>query len=87
MRGDRRPVSPTELAQLSRCEQQLLFDRKYGAKRSRRWQQRAGEGNAVHADLHRRVTTPGEDPARWKIWLIVGAVTLAFFVLWVLENG
>lgn len=85
MRGDRRPVSPTELAQLSRCERQVVFDRKYGARRSKAWRARAGEGNAVHADLHRQVTRP--DKARGGRMLIALLIATLLLLLALLFLG
>lgn len=78
MRGDRSPFSATELAQLSRCEQQVLFDARYGSKRLERWRARASEGDAVHAELHRRVTRP---PAKGKKPMLIIGILIALAVL------
>ena len=85
MRGDRTPVSPTELAQLSRCEQQVLYDAKHGVKRSERWRARASEGDAVHAELHRRVT--GAERGRKRPMLMIAAVLALLFLLYLLFSG
>jgi CRISPR/Cas system-associated exonuclease Cas4 (RecB family) len=82
MRGDRRPVSPTELSQLARCEQQVLFDRRFGVRRSSNWQKRAGEGQAVHRSLHREVTSSREGRRKpMLIAVILVLVVLALFLL------
>ncbi|MEM9810567.1 MAG: PD-(D/E)XK nuclease family protein [Pseudomonadota bacterium] len=81
-RGDNQPLSPTELAQLSRCEQQLLYDKAYGAKRSQHWQKRSAEGDAVHAKLHRAVTAPSRTRrGSMLIWLAVAALLLVLVLL------
>ncbi|MEM6746495.1 MAG: PD-(D/E)XK nuclease family protein [Pseudomonadota bacterium] len=78
MRGDHQPFSPTELAQLERCESQVLFDQRFGAQRSKHWQKRSAEGRAVHARMHRDVTAPS--PQGKKRMLIV-AIIIALVAL------
>lgn len=77
MPGDRTPVSPTELAQLRRCEQQLLFDERYGARRSRRWQARSAEGRAVHARMHRDATRRTQRKGRPMLIITIIILLLA----------
>lgn len=74
--SDRRVFSPTELAQLDRCEQQMLFDRRFGVKRSEGWRKRSAEGNAVHAAVHRQVTHPATLTPRWWLWGLVAAMVI-----------
>ncbi|MEM1380295.1 MAG: hypothetical protein AAGH41_06690 [Pseudomonadota bacterium] len=72
--SDRRVFSPTELAQLERCSQQMLFDKKHGVRRSQRWKARAAEGRVVHAELHRaasRHKTGRTLPLRLIVLLLV----------------
>jgi hypothetical protein len=76
MRGDRQPFSPTDLSQLSRCEQQWLFDQKYGAKRSAAWRQRSAEGRQVHAEMHRDVTGTPKGRRPLLITVIIALVAL-----------
>ncbi|NNU16700.1 Dna2/Cas4 domain-containing protein [Parvularcula sp. ZS-1/3] len=88
MRGDRTPFSPTELAQLSRCEQQLLYDRRYGAKRSAHWRQRSVEGNQVHARMHREVQAPQGKGRPMLTALLIGAViALLLFLAFARAGG
>lgn len=84
MPGDRTPVSPTELAQLSRCEQQVLFDRRFGARRSADWRRRAVRGDSVHAALHRRVSQP---PERGKRSMLILGLVIAALLLLLLAFG
>ena len=87
MRGDRTPVSPTELAQLSRCEQQLIFDAKHGVKRSAHWRKRAAEGHDVHAEMHRKATSQGPSAAPWKPILWIGLAAALAAILWLRFGG
>lgn len=86
--ADRRAFSPTELAQLARCEQQLLFDRARGTKRSAAWRQRSSEGQREHERLHRRVTGRRPDDGlqgiyRMLIYVLaaIGAALFLFIIL------
>ncbi|MEO1042310.1 MAG: PD-(D/E)XK nuclease family protein [Pseudomonadota bacterium] len=88
MRGDRQPFSPTELAQLQRCESQLLFDQRFGAKRSKHWQKRSAEGQVVHARMHREVTgRPSQGNKRMLIVAIVTALVALMLIILALRGG
>ncbi|MEO1658325.1 MAG: PD-(D/E)XK nuclease family protein [Pseudomonadota bacterium] len=88
MRGDRQPFSPTELAQLERCESQVLFDQRFGAKRSKHWQKRSAEGRAVHAEMHREVTqTPAPRNTRMLIVIIITALVALMLAILALRGG
>lgn len=51
MRSDRIKVTPTDLAQMERCERQVLFDAQRGQRRSVEWKERAAAGRASHAEI------------------------------------
>ncbi|MEM0929919.1 MAG: PD-(D/E)XK nuclease family protein [Pseudomonadota bacterium] len=86
MRGDRQPFSPTELAQLKRCETQLLFDQRYGAQRSKHWQKRSAEGRVVHARMHCDVTTPSQGNKRMLIVAIIIALVALMLIILALRG-
>ena len=46
---DHRPVSVSDLAQLARCEQQLLLDQQHGKQRPPERERLAAAGEAEHA--------------------------------------
>ncbi|MEM6912955.1 MAG: PD-(D/E)XK nuclease family protein [Pseudomonadota bacterium] len=88
MHGDRQPFSPTQLAQLERCESQVLFDRRFGARRSSAWQKRSAEGRAVHTRLHREVTAPSSGGTkRMLIVAIIAALVASLFIIFALRGG
>ena len=87
MRGDRRPVSPTELAQLARCEQQVLYDRQFGAKRSAHWQRRSVEGNKVHAELERKVASATRRKTSSMLTVLIVGLIIALLALLLLARG
>ncbi|MEM9838884.1 MAG: hypothetical protein AAF830_06965 [Pseudomonadota bacterium] len=79
--SDRRVFSPTQLAQLSRCEQQMLFDERFGVKRSDAWRKRSQEGTAEHAKVHAHVTKPASGGVPVWAWLALAAGVLA--LVWI----
>ncbi|NRA30557.1 MAG: PD-(D/E)XK nuclease family protein [Parvularculaceae bacterium] len=85
--SDRRSFSPTELAQLSRCEQQLVFDRKYGSKRTQAWVKRSAEGNAVHARIHREVSQPPRQGNKRMLIIAIIVAALAALLFFVSAQG
>ena len=88
MRGDRQPFSPTELAQLSRCESQVLFDHRYGVKRSKHWQKRSAEGRVVHARMYNEVTQPSpQGKKRMLIVIIIAALVALMLAILALQGG
>jgi len=46
-------LAATDLSKSAYCEQQVVLDRKYGAKRKEFVTQRASEGNRMHVKAHR----------------------------------
>jgi hypothetical protein len=50
-------VSATQLSKLGYCENQVLLDEQFGAKRSKFVHQRAKEGNRLHERAHRHAVT------------------------------
>jgi hypothetical protein len=60
----------------------MLFDERYGTKRSAHWQRRSGEGKAVHAALERRVRTPRQ--SRRPSMLMLALLLLAVLAVWLL---
>lgn len=85
--SDRRSFSPTELAQLARCEQQLLFDQKYGSKRTATWVKRSVEGQVAHARMHRQVTSVPHSGKKRMLIVTIVVVLIAALLFVVSARG
>ena len=57
-RTDRLKATPTELAQLERCEIQIALDARHGRRRTSAWRRKAATGTQAHAAVEAVLTSP-----------------------------
>jgi hypothetical protein len=55
----RRRIWASQLAQLARCEQKVVFEARHGARHTPREKERLGQGIAIHETLHREALARG----------------------------
>ena len=81
----RHKASATQLAQLTRCEQQAVFDRLYGRTRSSQMRQRQKEGIAAHKAYEARVAA-GERPRATPCFIASATFGQDAFETWTLRR-
>ncbi len=61
MRRSRLNITISDLVTAAKCEQQAVFDARYGKKRSRAWRRRAASGSRMHRE-YEFLTALGRKP-------------------------
>ena len=94
-RTDRLKATPTELAQLERCEIQVALDARHGRRRTSTWQRKAAAGSQAHAAIETALASPwSATGARFLLRALMrrflfgglGAALAAALVVWTMAR-